>query len=564
MQSQSSGLVIPIQLCQSVCHSLFCMHVLTPPPILLPSLSHTSFLTARDKLVEAVTKHRSLIIVGETGSGKTTQLPQYLREAGWNKGKKMIAVTQPRRVAAITVAQRVADEVGCKLGNDVGYCIRFDDCSTRRTNIKYMTDGMLLREAHVDPLLSRYSVILLDEAHERTLHTDILFALVKSIQKKRVDLHVVCMSATLQADAFSKYFNNAPVLYVSGRQFPVSIYYADEPQPDYLDAVVISVLQIHLTKPLPGDILVFLTGQEEIETARAILEDKIAKLPKNVPSFYVTPIYAALPSHEQLRVFEPTPKGVRKVILATNIAETSITINGIRYVVDTGVAKVRQYHARTGMDCLIIVPVSKAEAWQRTGRAGRQQAGECYRLYTEDAFEDLREAIVPEILRTNLANVVLQLKSLGVNDILGFDFMDKPPRDALVSALEQLYALGCLDDSGNVSEPLGRQCSMFPLDPMFSKAILCSAKFGCTEEILTIVAMLSADAVFVTPKAQRDKAMAAKKRFGSYEGDHITYLNVFRGYQEAKKSNEWCKANFINAKSMKKVCKGMPCCLHCV
>ncbi|GAB5367991.1 hypothetical protein AAMO2058_001279300 [Amorphochlora amoebiformis] len=437
---------------------------------------------AREALIQAVLKNKSLVIVGETGSGKATQLPQYLYESGLCKSGKLIGITQPRRVAAVTVAQRVAQEMGVKLGSQVGYSVRFDDKSTPQTRIKYLTDGMLLREATIDPMLKKYTCVILDEAHERTLHTDILFAILKGIQSSRkFPLRIVAMSATLQAEKFSQYFGEAPILYVKGRQYPVDIMYTLEPQNDYVDAVVTTVLQIHIEKSCPGDILVFLTGQEEIETCSRLLTEKIPLLPANSPGMIITPLYAALPAHQQLSAFQRAPKGSRKVVLATNIAETSVTINGIVYVVDSGVVKVRQNHAKTGVESLIVVPVSKAEAWQRSGRAGRVQAGICYRLFTENTFEALREVIVPEILRTSLASVVLQLKALKVNDVANFDFMSKPPRMAIVRALEQLVALGAVDRKGKLSTPLGERMALLPLEPPYSRALLSSPKYTCTE-----------------------------------------------------------------------------------
>eukprot|EP00468_Gymnochlora_sp_CCMP2014_P001330 CAMPEP_0167741534 /NCGR_PEP_ID=MMETSP0110_2-20121227/909_1 /TAXON_ID=629695 /ORGANISM="Gymnochlora sp., Strain CCMP2014" /LENGTH=514 /DNA_ID=CAMNT_0007625595 /DNA_START=14 /DNA_END=1558 /DNA_ORIENTATION=- len=475
---------------------------------------------AREALIKAIKKHDSIVVVGETGSGKTTQLPQYIFEAGLSKGK-CIAITQPRRVAAVTVAQRVADESGSVLGDTIGYSVRFDDKSSQNTKIKFLTDGMLLREASLYPSLPRYFCVILDEAHERTLHTDILFAILKGIQKRRKSFKIIVMSATLQAEKFSEYFGGAPILYVKGRQHPVDIMYTLEPQQDYVDSVVTTVYQIHLEKSCPGDILVFLTGQEEIETCNRLITEKIQKLPAESPGMVVCPLYSALPQHIQMKAFEKAPKGMRKVVLATNIAETSVTINGIVYVVDTGVVKVRQNHPKTGVESLIVVPISKAEAWQRSGRAGRVQPGTCYRLYTEPTFESLRQVIVPEVVRTSLSSVVLQLKALKVENVADFDFMSRPPRQAIIRALEELVALGAIDGRGDLTKPLGERMSILPLEPVYSKALLSSEKFTCGEEILTIVSLLSSDkgSLFLNPRNKRQQAATSRQQFVKKEGD---------------------------------------------
>ncbi|KOB66746.1 Uncharacterized protein OBRU01_21069 [Operophtera brumata] len=392
----------------------------------------------------------------KTGSGKTTQITQYLAECGLTARGK-IACTQPRRVAAMSVAKRVAEEFGCRLGQEVGYTIRFEDCTSPETVIKYMTDGMLLRECLMDLDLKTYSVIMLDEAHERTIHTDVLFGLLKQAVQKRPELKLIVTSATLDAVKFSQYFFEAPIFTIPGRTFPVEVLYTKEPETDYLDASLITVMQIHLREP-PGDILLFLTGQEEIDTACEILYERMKSLGPDVPELIILPVYSALPSEMQTRIFEPAPPGSRKVVIATNIAETSLTIDGIYYVVDPGFVKQKVYNSKTGMDSLVVTPIS-----QRAGRAGRTGPGKTYRLYTERAYRDeMLPTPVPEIQRTNLATTVLQLKTMGINDLLHFDFMDAPPVESLIMALEQLHSLSALDSEGLLTR-LGRRVSTLRL-----------------------------------------------------------------------------------------------------
>lgn len=394
--------------------------------------------------------------------------------ASFISGKK-IGCTQPRRVAAMSVAARVAQEMNVKLGNEVGYAIRFEDCTSERTIIKYMTDGTLHREFLSEPDLQSYSVMIIDEAHERTLHTDILFGLVKDIARFRPDLKLLISSATLDAQKFSEFFDDAPIFRIPGRRFPVDIYYTKAPEADYVDACVISVLQIHATQPL-GDILVFLTGQEEIETCMELLTDRTRRLGSKVKELIILPVYANLPSDMQAKIFEPTPPGARKVILATNIAETSVTIDNIIYVIDPGFAKQNHFNSRTGMESLIVVPISKASANQRAGRAGRVAAGKCFRLYTAWSYKhELEDNTIPEIQRINLGNAVLMLKALGINDLVHFDYLDPPPHETLILALEQLYALGALNHHGELTK-LGRRMAEFPVDPMMAKILLASEK----------------------------------------------------------------------------------------
>ncbi|PNF33382.1 ATP-dependent RNA helicase DHX8 [Cryptotermes secundus] len=504
----------------------------------------------KDELTKAVTDNQILIVIGETGSGKTTQITQYLAEAGFTSRGK-IGCTQPRRVAAMSVAKRVAEEFGCRLGQEVGYTIRFEDCTSPETVIKYMTDGMLLRECLVDLDLKYYSVIMLDEAHERTIHTDVLFGLLKQAVKKRPELKLIVTSATLDAVKFSQYFFEAPIFTIPGRTFPVEVLYTKEPETDYLDASLITVMQIHLREP-PGDILLFLTGQEEIDTACEILYERMKSLGPDVPELIILPVYSALPSEMQTRIFEPAPPGSRKVVIATNIAETSLTIDGIYYVVDPGFVKQKVYNSKTGMDSLVVTPISQAQAKQRAGRAGRTGPGKCYRLYTERAYRDeMLPTPVPEIQRTNLATTVLQLKTMGINDLIHFDFMDAPPVESLIMALEQLHSLSALDNEGLLTR-LGRRMAEFPLEPNLSKMLIMSVHLNCSDEVLTIVSMLSVQNVFYRPKDKQALADQKKAKFNQPEGDHLTLLSVYNSWRNNKFSNAWCYENFVQIRTLKR------------
>ncbi|XP_014034566.2 ATP-dependent RNA helicase DHX8 isoform X1 [Salmo salar] len=504
----------------------------------------------KEQLIQAVHDNQILIVVGETGSGKTTQITQYLAEAGYSARGK-IGCTQPRRVAAMSVAKRVSEEYGCCLGQEVGYTIRFEDCTSPETVIKYMTHGMLQRECLIDPDMGQYTLIMLDEAHERTIHTDVLFGLLKKTVKKRPDMKLIVSSATLDAVKFSQYFFEAPIFTIPGRTFPVEVLYCKEPETDYLDASLITVMQIHLTEP-PGDVLVFLTGQEEIDTACEILYERMKSLGPEVPELIILPVYSALPSEMQTRIFDPAPPGSRKVIIATNIAETSLTINGIYYVVDPGFVKQNVYNSKTGVDQLVVTPISQAQAKQRSGRAGRTGPGKCYRLFTERAYRDeMLTSNVPEIQRTNLASTMLSLKAMGINDLLSFDFMDAPPMETMITAMEMLYTLGALDDEGLLTR-LGRRMAEFPLEPMLCKMLIMSVHLGCSEEMLTIVSMLSVQNVFYRPKDKQQMADQKKAKFHQAEGDHLTLLAVYNSWKNNKFSNPWCFENFIQARSLRR------------
>ena len=507
--------------------------------------------TFRDDLLKAIEEYQVLIIVGETGSGKTTQIPQYLHEAGYTKDGLKVGCTQPRRVAAMSVAARVAEEMGVKVGNQVGYSIRFEDATSDKTILKYMTDGMLLREFLTEPDLGAYSALMIDEAHERTLHTDILFGLVKDIARFRPELKLLISSATMDAQKFASYFDDAPIFNIPGRRYPVDIHYTPQPEANYLAAAVTTIFQIHITQP-QGDILVFLTGQEEIEAAELNLQETARKLGSKVPEMVICPIYANLPSELQSKIFEPTPPKARKVVLATNIAETSLTIDGIVYVIDPGFVKENVYNARTGMESLVVTPCSRASANQRSGRAGRVAPGKCFRLYTKFAFHnELDESTMPEIQRTNLNSVVLLLKSLGINDLMEFDFMDAPPAETLIRALENLYALGALNDKGALTK-IGRQMAEFPTDPMLARAILAADKHSCVEEVLSIIAMLGeASALFYRPKDKKLLADSARARFTLKEGgDHHSLLNIWNQWVDSDFSYVWARENFLQQRAL--------------
>ncbi|KAH8267139.1 hypothetical protein KR018_010826, partial [Drosophila ironensis] len=504
-----------------------------------------------------LSQHQCIVLVGETGSGKTTQIPQWCVDFAVSKGRKGVSCTQPRRVAAMSVAQRVSEEMDVSLGEEVGYSIRFEDCSSAKTLLKYMTDGMLLREAMSDPMLEQYQVILLDEAHERTLATDILMGVLKEVIRQRSDLKLVVMSATLDAGKFQQYFDNAPLMNVPGRTHPVEIFYTPEPERDYLEAAIRTVIQIHMCEEIEGDILMFLTGQEEIEEACKRIKREIDNLGSDIGELKCIPLYSTLPPNLQQRIFEAAPppnaNGAigRKVVVSTNIAETSLTIDGVVFVIDPGFAKQKVYNPRIRVESLLVSPISKASAQQRAGRAGRTRPGKCFRLYTETAFKnEMQDNTYPEILRSNLGTVVLQLKKLGIDDLVHFDFMDPPAPETLMRALELLNYLAALDDDGNLTN-LGAVMSEFPLDPQLAKMLIASCQHNCSNEILSITAMLSVPQCFVRPNEAKKAADEAKMRFAHIDGDHLTLLNVYHAFKQSNEDPNWCYENFINFRSLK-------------
>lgn len=461
----------------------------------------------------------------------------------------------------MSVAERVAAEMDVKLGEEVGYSIRFEDMTSQKTILKYMTDGMLLREAMHDHDLTRYSTIILDEAHERTMATDVLMGLLKEVVQRRPDLKLIIMSATLDAQKFQRYFGDAPLLAVPGRTHPVEIFYTPEPEQDYVEAAIRTVLQIHANEP-EGDILLFLTGEEEIEDSVRKISLEVDEMIREADAgpMKVYPLYGSLPPAQQQRIFDPPPpprkeggRPGRKCIVSTNIAETSLTIDGIVYVVDPGFSKQKVYNPRIRVESLLVSPISKASAQQRAGRAGRTRPGKCFRLYTESAFKkELIEQTYPEILRSNLSSTVLDLKKLGIDDLVHFDLMDPPAPETLMRALEELNYLACLNDEGDLT-PLGRLASEFPLDPALAVMLISSPEFYCSNEILSITSLLSVPQIFIRPASQRKRADEMKNLFAHPDGDHLTLLNAyhaFKGPDAQENPRQWCHDHFLSLRAL--------------
>ncbi|XP_019401242.1 PREDICTED: probable ATP-dependent RNA helicase DHX40 [Crocodylus porosus] len=527
----------------------------------------------RKKLVEAVRDCSFLIVTGETGSGKTTQLPKYLFEEGFAK-HGVIGVTQPRRVATISVAQRVAEEMNCSLGSTVGYQVRFDDFTSEDTAIKYMTDGCLLRQILAEPHLAKYSIIVLDEAHERSLSTDILFGLLKKLfqQKKppgrKKALKVVVMSATLEVDKLSEFFGHCLVVDIPGRNYPVKTMFCnllgpkDAGNSAYVTEAVKVTLDIHLNESA-GDILVFLTGQSEIEKTCDLLFQKAESINYcydvqdcSVEGLLILPLYGSMPTDQQRRIFLPPPPGIRKCVIATNIAATSLTIDGIRYVVDSGFVKQLNHNPRVGLDTLEVVPISKSEAMQRAGRAGRTSPGKCYRLYSEEFWDQcMPEHTIPEIKRTSLTSVILTLKCLAVHDVIRFPYLDRPEERHILEALKQLYQCGAIDRKGHVTR-LGELLVQFPLPPNLTCAVIKAAALDCEDLLLPIAAMLSVENVFIRPgEPQSQKEAELQHRELSLQlggcNDFATLLNIFDECKASKSAPAWCQKHWIHWRALK-------------
>ncbi|KAI5968562.1 prh1 [Candida margitis] len=508
----------------------------------------------KDKITQFVTENQVTIIIGETGSGKSTQIPQFLIP----ENRKAIAVTQPRRVAAASLASRVSEEYGCKLGSDVGYQVRFTNMSNPRTKLKYLTDGMLLREIMLDRELKKYSTIILDEAHERTILTDLIMGFLKSliVSGTRKDLKVIVMSATLNAELFSRFFNNAPILYVEGKMYPVTqMYVGDESNQDIVDCVIRSIIKVNMTEP-EGDVLCFLAGQEEIDNCVKTLEQLAPQLPREAPLIVPLPLYAALSPHQQSKIFEKLPKGRRKIILATNIAETSITVPGVKYVIDSGLRKVKIWKHNLGLSTLLTTPISQASARQRAGRAGRESAGKVFRLYQEQEYLNLPKQQESEIKRNDIILPILTLKKLGIDDLLNWTWLEDPGQESILSALNTLYTLGALNDAGKITN-LGYKMSVLPLPPQLSVVLITAIEMGCLAPVIDIVSCLSVDNLILNVTGELRDEMNFKRRShcpkGNTHGDLIALYEFYQTFQSLGK--EWCQEMMFSYKGFKNVLK---------
>lgn len=558
----------------------------------------------RDEIRHVMRRHNVLVLVGETGSGKSTQVPQFLFDEDWCQRRKvrvrdpkgaeremavggMIAITQPRRVAATTLAHRVSRETGTPLDEVkskqkessatqkglVGYSVRFEHRVPRGTKIKFLTEGMLLQELLRDPHLRQYSAVLVDEIHERSVDVDLLSGFLKQIVygdksgRGGIPLKVVIMSATANVEGIRAFFSvpssTAPEsevvqsLRIEGRQYPVQIIHTPRPVPDLQEELLKIIFKIHTTEPLPGDVLAFLTGQEEIEAAQKLIEEYAMTLASNIPKLKVFPLFGQLSMEAQHAAFQPIKGGfTRKIVLATNIAETSVTVPGVRYVVDCGKAKVKQFRSRLGMESLLAKPISKSSAIQRTGRAGREAPGKCYRLYTEETFNGLQQTDLPEILRTDVLGAVLTMKARGIDDVLAFPLMDLPDLESIEKALVHLHLLGALSDEGTITEA-GRKMVVFPLSAPFAKVLLVAAEpsFDCVLEVIDIISCItSGEDIFhhIQSEEAREEIDAYRKELRRREGDLITYLTTMLHYAvQGADRTAWCRLRKINVRNMR-------------
>ncbi|KAL3488591.1 P-loop containing nucleoside triphosphate hydrolase protein [Aspergillus germanicus] len=556
-----------------------------------------------DEIRQNLRKNDVMLLIGETGSGKSTQIPQFLVNEQWCRPTKTtivnaddgsqkealvggcIAITQPRRVAAISLARRVAEEMGTPLGNSspaskVGYSVRFDTSTSPSTRVKFLTEGMLLQEMLHDPWLTKYSAIVVDEVHERGVNVDLVMGFLRNLVSGKkegrggVPLKAVVMSATADMESLQEFFKEGfqgreleeakkdagdgiAVCHIKGRQFPVKTIYAPEAVHDFVDAALKVIFQIHYKEPIPGDILVFLTGQETVEALENLVNEYATGMDPALPKIQVLPLFAALPQVAQQRVFAPAPPRTRKIILATNIAETSVTVSGVRYVVDCGKAKIKQFRTRLGLDSLLVKPISKSAAIQRKGRAGREAPGQCFRLYTEKDYLGLDEVNTPEILRCDLSQAILNMKARGVDNVIEFPFLTRPPREALEKALLQLLSIDALEETGRISA-IGSHIAKLPLTPTLGRVLLAASEFGpdCLLDVIDIISTLSVENVFLNTTSEEKKEEAEKSRRDLYrrEGDHLTLLMTVRAYaSENTDRKAWAERHLVSHRAMQSV-----------
>lgn len=516
----------------------------------------------KETIIDYYQQNQVNVIIGETGSGKSTQIPQFLIP----HNKKRIAVTQPRRVAAASLATRVSEEHGTPLGHEIGYQVRFSNITSSQTKLNYLTDGMLIRELMLDETLSKYSTVIIDEAHERTVLTDLILGFLKQLilSKKRTDLKIIIMSATLNAELFSKFFDNAPILFVEGKMYPVSRHYLSGSSEDIVDTMVRAVVQINSSEQ-DGDILCFLPGQEEIDNCVSILNTVAPQLPKEAPLIVPLPLYAALSPGQQSKIFESLLGRKRKVILATNIAETSITVSGVKYVIDSGLRKVKVWKHQLGLSTLLTTPISQASARQRAGRAGRESAGKVFRLYSEKLLlNKLPKQQESEIMRNDVVLPILTLKKLGVDDLLNWSWLEHPGQGAILSALSTLHSLGALDNSGKITS-LGYKMAILPLPPALSAVLISALDYGVLQDVIDIASCLSVDNLILNIGGNgelRDEINQKRRQYsplGNKLGDLIAlkeYFSYFQALNNSKNTTElkvWCKDLHFSYKGFRNV-----------
>ena len=511
----------------------------------------------KQRILDTLKTNQVIIVQSPTGSGKTTQIPVILHEAGYSDNG-IIAVTQPRRIAALSVSEFISKQLGTSYPGLVGYKMRFEDKTDLTTRIKIMTDGILLQEMKLDPMMKKYSVIMVDEAHERSLNIDFVLGLLKRILKIRPDLKIIVSSATMNAEKFSTYFDGCPIVTIDTITYPVTVIYDPPTIPastntltaeEALLSKISNTIDRILYNRTEGDILIFLPGEKAIK-------DCINKLYRTPYSrkIQIIPLYGRLPKEEQEKVFDPAPFGRKKVIISTNIAETSVTIDGITSVIDSGLAKLNFYSPRTYTSSLIETPVSKASCNQRRGRAGRTQPGTCYRLYPRKDYDTRESYTIEEIFRTDLSEVVLRMAELGITDFETFDFISQPPKEAIRGAVETLRMLKAINPDNTLSS-IGNLMVLFPLPPRVSRIIVESIlKYPeVMEEVLIASAFLSTHSPFVLPQGEEMDARRAHHTFRDIQGDFVSYVKLYRIYQQQKSREQFCKKNYLDEKVMAEI-----------
>lgn len=511
----------------------------------------------KQKILDCLENNQVVIVESPTGSGKTTQIPVILYEAGYATNG-IIGVTQPRRIAALSISEFISKQLGTTYPGLVGYKMRFEDQTNQDTRIKIMTDGILLQEMKLDPWLSKYSVLMIDEAHERSLNIDFVLGLVKRVLKERKDFHVIVSSATMNTQVFSEYFDNAPIVSIDTVTYPVSLIYdpipggsttATEAGSEAILSKISNTVERVLDNGDDGGILIFLPGEKIIKDCC----NRLSHMPY-ARKLHILPLYGRLPKEEQERVFEEPPEGRKKVVISTNIAETSVTISDITTVIDSGLAKLNFYSPRTFTSSLIETSVSKASSNQRKGRAGRTQSGTCYRLYGRQDFEARELYTREEIYRTDLSEVVLRMAELGITDFYNFDFIASPGKEGIIGAVDTLNMLGALDED-NCLSAIGKIMVKFPLEPRISRIIVEAIMRypDVIDKAVIAASFLSTNSPFVLPPNEEMEARKAHHRFRDIQGDFVTYLNIFNAYKQSDNREKFCKKNYLDERVMAEI-----------